>query len=190
MTWQEFILQLLDRVLWPATVVVALFLFRRPLSGLLPLARKLKYKDLEIEFRENIKQLSQDAEQAFPELKQDSKAALIALAKDFPNEAVLDAWNAVDEAAARFIRFREGEVDLDSDRPYKLIQDLLEAGGYLETKKLKLFSELRQLRNKVAHAPEYAVNPAGAVQYIELCFKLVEHFHELINHPELIAEPV
>lgn len=61
---------------------------------------------------------------------------------------------------------------------YKLYMILI-SEALINTKQGKLFSELRQLRNRVAHAVNYEVAKAEAIQYIELCFKLIEHLNSL-----------
>ena len=181
MSWMEFIVEILGKLVWPAVVVFAVISLRDPLSRLIPLAKKLKYKDLELEFGESIKEVAKKAQGAFPELKHDQKALLIASADNLPSSSVLESWQVVDEAAEKLIRSKRSDVDLYINTRYKLIENILVTGNIIDTKKGKLFSELRQLRNKVAHASGYEVGKAEAIQYIELCFKLAEHFNAITD---------
>lgn len=73
MNWMQFTLSLLDTLIWPMIVLILCALLRAPLVALLPQARKLKYKDFEMEFGEELKVASRDARQAFPELVSDRK---------------------------------------------------------------------------------------------------------------------
>lgn len=180
MNWMQFAVELMDKLAWPAVVVFALVSLKAPIARLIPLARKLKFKELEVEFGQGLEVVKKKAEGAFPELKQDKQAQLIATANHLPNAAVLEAWKAVDDAAERLIRSRNKDVNLDIDRRYKLLEDLLASEKVVDTKKIKLFSELRQLRNKVAHAVDYEVGKVEAIQYIELCFKLAKHLESLV----------
>ncbi|GGO73111.1 hypothetical protein [Bowmanella pacifica] len=181
MDWMQFIIGLLDKLVWPAVVVFVVVLLRKPLTQLVPLLKKLKYKELEFEFGRELKAVSKHAAGAFPELKRDQKTLLIASADHLPNAAILESWAVVDDAAERLIRTTRRDIDLNVTTRYKLLQDLLIKDKWLDTKKSKLFDELRQLRNKVAHAVGYEVGTAEAIQYIELCFTLVEHFNTLIG---------
>lgn len=184
MTGAEFTIALLDKLIWPAVVVFAILVLRKPVAALVPLAKKLKYKDFEVEFGQELKAISKKAEGAFPELKQDKKTALIATAENMPNAAVIEAWNVVDDAAELLVKSIDSNIDLNVGTRYKLIEDFLLKQKVIDTKKGKLFNELRQLRNKVAHAAGYEVGKAEALQYIDLCFKLTEYLSSLTANPE------
>lgn len=179
MNWMEFVIQVFDKLAWPVVLLICVFTLKRPLSKLIPLAKKLKFKDLEVEFGQELKAISQKAEGAFPELKYDRKSLLIASANNLPNSAVIQAWEAVDTAAESLIRAKKINIELDVDTRYKHIESILLKESFFNTKQGKLFSELRQLRNRVAHAVGYEIGKVEAVQYIELCFKLVSHLETL-----------
>ena len=40
----EFIVALVENLVWPLTVVLAIFVFRGPISNLLPFLQRLRYK--------------------------------------------------------------------------------------------------------------------------------------------------
>ncbi|WP_076416034.1 DUF4145 domain-containing protein [Shewanella sp. UCD-KL12] len=179
MNWMEFVIQLFDKLAWPVALLICVFSLKRPISKLIPLAKKFKFKELEVEFGQELKAISQKAEGAFPELKYDSKSLLIASANNLPNSAVLEAWEAVDTASEALIKAKKINIKLDLNTRYKHIESILLRENLINTKQGKLFSELRQLRNRVAHAVGYEIGKVEAVQYIELCFKLVSHLETL-----------
>ena len=125
--------------------------------------------------------MTQAAEQVFPELKIDKRNVLIISASRLPNSAVIEAWEAVDLAAEKLIHSHCSNIILDKDTRYKHIENILISEKLLSTKQGKLFRELRQLRNKVAHAVGYEVDKVQAVQYIELCFKLIEYLNNQLS---------
>lgn len=181
MNWMEFIVGLLDALAWPLVVIFCIVSLKKPITMLIPLAKKLKFHDLELEFGEKLKAVSKKAEGAFPELRTDKRTTLLASVENLPNSAVIEAWDIVDDAAERLILSRKSNVDLHIPTRYKVIENILVTENFIETKKGKLFSELRQLRNKVAHAENFQVGKAEARQYIELCFKLTDYLKELTN---------
>ncbi len=177
----QFFVELVDKLVWPCVVVFGFITLKKPLASLLPLATKFKYKDLELEFGKELKAVTKNVQGAFPELKQDKKSVLIASTENFPNSAVLEAWQVVDEATEQLIKSKDEVVELNSDTRYKQMEDILINTNIIDTKKGKLFNELRQLRNKVAHADGFQIGKVEAIQYIELCFTLVEHLTELLK---------
>lgn len=184
----QFVVELLDKLAWPVVLVFCVITLKRPISKLIPLAKKLKFKDLEVEFGQELKVISQQVEGAFPELKQDRKIALIATANHLPNSAVIEAWDEVDIASELLIKSRCKNIELSVDTRYKHIESILIKEELINTKQGKLFSELRQLRNRVAHAVGYEVGKAEAMQYIELCFTLIEHLNS-VSRVNPISEP-
>ena len=52
-----FISNLIDAAVWPAAVIFLVFLLRSPLGRLLPLVSSLKYKDLELQFGNRLKEI-------------------------------------------------------------------------------------------------------------------------------------
>lgn len=171
----EFIIALADKLLWPVVAVLFLLAFRKAVSELIPLARKLKYKDFEIEFEAELDDAVEQARQAFPEREQDRRAQLLLMAKKLPNTAVLEAWAEVDIAAERCARSVEPELHLDAEVRYKQLETFLLNSSLINTRQAKLFADLRRLRNKVAHANRYEVSRAEALQYVELCLAMLEH---------------
>lgn len=179
MNWMEFVIQLFDKLAWPSVILICVYSLKRPISKLIPLAKKLKFKDLEVEFGQELKSIVQKAEGAFPELKYDHKSLLIASANNLPNSAVIESWEAVDVAAEALIRAKQINIKLDVNTRYKHIESILLKESLINTKQGKLFSELRQLRNRVAHAVGYEIGKVEAIQYIELCFKLISYLETL-----------
>lgn len=175
----QFIILVLDKIIWPIVIIVFLALLRKPLSLLIPAAKKIKYKELEIDFAKNLEVVKKEAKEAFPEIETDCKYRLMSLAINMPNASILEVWEKVDVAATALVKMHCPDINLAIDTRYKLIEDLLTEKVLIETKKAKLFKELRVLRNKVAHAKGYDVDKTQAIQYIELCFCLIDYFNKL-----------
>lgn len=170
----ETLLNYLDVLIWPLIAVMGFFLFRKPLLDRLGQAHKLKFKDLEIEFSEDIQSVRRDAQQAFPIRHENTQARLLRRAIHFPSTTVRDAWREVDTAAVTLLKLNDAVDEISDDTRFKDIADALMSEALLSTKQIKLFHELRRLRNKAAHAQDFAVSPADAVQYVELCFRVIE----------------
>jgi hypothetical protein len=52
-----------------------------------------------------------------------------------------------------------------------MILDHLDASGKFSPESLKLLNELRQIRNKASHLPDFAVTQSDAERYLELAVK-------------------
>jgi len=64
MDWLTFISNTIKAISWPTAVIILVIILRRPLVRLLLLLRRLKYKDLELDFGERLEELEDQAEKA------------------------------------------------------------------------------------------------------------------------------
>jgi hypothetical protein len=171
MDWLTFIAAVLKAVAWPLTTVAILVILRRPLLGLIPLLRKLKWKELELEFEKQIVELKTEAAQALPapptvSLTKPAASRLAELAEIAPRSAIIEAWIDVQHAAARALSKRFPDVKATWSSVY--LGDLLAAHGLLDANKLEIYNSLRKLRNQAAHNEDFRIETRHALDYVAL----------------------
>lgn len=174
MTLLEFIIQLLDKIIWPATLITLILMLRKPLRALIPFLKRAKLSELEVEFDQQLADAQRTASKELPKSAPDWRVELIQLAQYMPNAAVLEAWNKLEMKTTAFLENQNQTLPTTSEQPYKALQDLLAEEELLEVKRLKLFDELRQLRNKVAHAKNYKISSEQATLYVSLTLQLID----------------
>lgn len=180
MDWLTFSVELIKALIWPLLVVIVLIIIRKPLSELVPYLKKLKLGELEAEFEKSVRQIKDNLDQE-PALKSKKTAALIPaaeterlyqLAEIAPNAAVLEAWKKLELAAKKLIAQMGYDLDYNIAAPYRLIAQILEKARLIELKKVKVFDELRKLRNKIAHAADFEIASDQAKEYVGLANSL------------------
>ncbi len=171
-----FIASLVDSLVWPATLLLGLLILREPLARLLPEIRRFRFRDLEADFGDAVDSIRAEASDALPTAAagagDETTRRLEELAAVAPNAAVMGAWDSVEEAAKDLIARSGRRPDYDIDTPYALIERLLADGKLVDRARIKVFSDLRRLRNKVVHAPNYQVSPEKAAEYVMLASAL------------------
>jgi hypothetical protein len=178
-----FISKIIGALAWPVSIFFALWLFRRQIGQLLPQIRRLKYKDFEAEFGETVRKLKAKAiplllpVQARGVLPSPSER-LEHLVEISPSAAVQEAWKEIESAAKALIERRGYKLDYDIQTPFRLIERVLEKTELIDSRKLRIFHELRQLRNKVAHAEDFEVSEDQAYEYIQLAMILINYLNE------------
>ena len=182
----KFVAEIVDALAWPATLIVVLALFRKPLIDLLPQTRKVKYKEFELEFSAQVTDLHARAERELPRetasaQQREMLENLQDLAEITPNAAVLEAWEEIEASAKQLIVTRGIELDYEIDTPYKLIEITLAKEKLIDTKKIKIYADLRQLRNRVAHAPNYELTKSQVSEYIDVAVKLKVYLDDQIS---------
>ena len=181
----ENFIQIIQLLRWPITLIIILYIFRRPLSDLLLSIRTIKYKDFEAKFSEKLEDLKKDAsnlpcslnvavsdsinvkEATLEEILESSGLDFYTkLAKIDPRSAVTEAWRKLEIAIRKKAKIPTGR------------QSIREAIEVLEKEKLidpgekHMLYELRVLRNQAAHALSFELTFLDAIKYAELANRL------------------
>jgi len=164
---------------WPAGIVVLAFMLRNQIRNLIPLLRSLKYKDLELEFGQELKQIESEAASALPELSTTIPVKLIFLARSSPRAAVLEAWQAVQMAAIAALEQEFGALpEKARGSQYNLLKTVDEA-GILDHQQIGVYQHLRYLRNEAVHNPKFGIGTGEAFQYADLAYRLIRTLEEV-----------
>src|SRR5260370_1218861 len=109
MDWLQFLASLVKSLAWPTALVILVLLFRVPVRRALLSLTRLKYKDLELDFGRELKELEKEAKaiditpqppKSIAPTQRDSSQLLqeaAQLAQRFPEPAVAVAWQAVED---------------------------------------------------------------------------------------------
>lgn len=163
--WLDFFASIIDSLAWPAATVVLVYILRRELRGLMATLRRFRYRDLEMEFGEQVRELREDAEQAdLPPPVEDER--LLRVAEVSPRALVLESYFLVSEEAAAAAR-RAGLDVSERDPPVRTFRALWERGLISDAVR-SLLTEIRVLRNAAAHDTEFAVSTEQALEYSRL----------------------
>jgi len=185
MDWLKFISEFVDAVAWPTVIIVIVFIFRDSVRELFPNLKRLKYKDFEAEFGKELSALKSitpleiAAENEGGGELTEQRILLTSLSTFSPNQAVLVAWKEIERSAKELIDRHDIKVEYDVSTPYRLIQRVLKAKGLLDAQKIRVFNELRKLRNKVAHAEDYEITTLQAQDYINLALSIISDMDSL-----------
>lgn len=165
-----FIAEMTKAIVWPATVIVGLLLLRKPLVSLIPFMRKLKFKELEMEFSEQVQAMKSEAE-----IDEASEADIPAMniISFSPRAAVLEAWMELESVAASLAASFWNTSNTAPFKNYAKLGSYLQQCGVLNDKQLKSFDELRKLRNQLVHTEEVHLTENDAKTYITVAANLV-----------------
>ncbi len=170
----EFIAALVENLVWPLTVIVAIFVFRGPISNLLPFLQRLRYKDFVIEFHQKLDKVqAQTTAMAGESIEDSAEGDLLKLALDHPRDAVIESWFAVARAIHDLAESQDTAVDISRGRPTLAIGRDLARSGVIEPQMMSFLQELRSIRNDVAHRLDVPLTPEMVLQYVPVALKYV-----------------
>jgi len=176
-----FLSEIIRSVAWPLTVVVLVVVFRKPLVELIPLLRRLKYKELELEFSQELQELKAEAESISREHPEEqsrispSSSRILNLVSFSTRASIMEAWLEVESAAITVASSFWNDAPRDAMKNYPRLGEYLFQCEVINEKQLDIFNTLRKLRNKAVHADELELNEKDARSYVQLALDLAEH---------------
>lgn len=179
-----FISELIKAVVWPVSSIILVALLRKPIVELIPLLRRLKYKELELEFAQEISELKAEAVFIAKEKGEDVLSVsavpsnLLNLVAFSTRAAIMEAWVEVESAAVSVASSFWGVSPNDTFRNMPKLGDYLLQCKVIDEKQLMVFNKLRELRNKAAHARELNLSENDARSYVQLASDLAKHIRE------------
>jgi hypothetical protein len=175
-----FTSEIVKALAWPSAVIVLAFLLRKPIFELVPLMKKLKYKELELEFSQEVQALKSEVGNALPEkemqapIKAPASKALD-LVSYSTRAAIIEAWIEIEAAAIEVASSFWNQGSSDVFRNDSKLGDYLHQCKVLDDKQLVIYKKLRELRNKSAHAEEFSLSENDARAYAEMAIDLTRH---------------
>jgi hypothetical protein len=178
----EFIASVVASLAWPAAALILFFCIRKPLTELLPLLQRLKYKDIELDFRKRVEEVSSEVLEEVPAAPRAARAtteleSIAKLAEISPRAATIEAWRSVDVAAgdaARRLGWQPGR-----DRGTHQAVRFLEQHPDLDPNVARLIQDLRQVRNQAAHVPAFAITKNTALEYASSAARVADYLTSL-----------
>ena len=193
MDWLQFFASVLGSLAWPATAVALVVLLRVPVARVLLTLTKLKYKDLELDFGRELKQLEEQARvievrptqpKALPPTKRDPSDLLSEadrLAQEFPEPAVAVGWQAVEEELMSAVERLAISPDYPRHNSAMKNAELLRGQNEIDDTTLDVLNRMRNLRNMAVHGGngQGRVTTNEAIEFIALARGVVEKLNSL-----------
>jgi hypothetical protein len=187
MDWRTFFVELARAVAWPATTLIIVCWLRGPLAELIRLLRKVKYRDVELEFdkadRLGTVVLKEKISASSPQTMRDARVSdsVKEILKTSPESALIIAWKELEmsmrTAANRLpsaTAIEPGNLSL-----YDILNKFTNTGK-ITAAQAELFQSLWHLRNLVAHGlTDKVVTDEDAQKYAQLAATLKQVFDEL-----------
>jgi hypothetical protein len=190
-----FVAEVIKALAWPGSILLLAFMLRKPIGELIPLLRKLKYKEIEMEFSREIAELKaevlppreqptipaqisvdgQGAAMPLPERLETKRDNLLRMVQFSTRAAVMEAWLEVESAAIDVASSLWNTPPSEIFKSYPRLGEYLLQCNVIDHKLLETFKRLQQLRNKAAHAEELNLSEEDARSYVELAIGLAAH---------------
>ena len=177
----EFIVGIIEVIVWPVTALVILYMLRTPIKSVLPMIEKLRYKEFAVSFRNDAQNALNSLE---PEKILDQNPVEQAIRIYDPKSAVFEAWKQLERTAhSKLIELKPKKdiANLDFDR----VLGYFKYSRALIPRVDQALSDLRKLRIRAAQLPESAISEEGARNYVRLAAAVEKQIVALSALPNL-----
>jgi len=180
-----FVASLVDSLAWPAAVVLLAFVFRHSLTQLIPYLRRLKYKDIELEFDRQLGEVREELgpAEALPTALPSGESPVRyfrSLAEISPRAAILEAWLEFELTANQAV---ETLGVTAKGRPLSMqgLFKALSAHELISHAEVDALTRLRALRNQVVHGPEPEISPELIGEYAVMVQRIASGIEQRLD---------
>ncbi|NDO83739.1 hypothetical protein CJP72_24240 [Citrobacter sp. NCU1] len=173
----KFLSEIVKSLAWPVTIIALVILLRQPIIELIPLLRRLKYKEFELEFSKEVSELKAEVEAIAKEKSPSTpvnSSRLLDLVSVSTPAAIMEAWFEVESAAVSSASSFWGHSANDALKNMPKLGEYLLQCKVIDRTQLDVFNKLRHLRNKVAHAQDLNLSENDARSYVQLALDLAD----------------
>lgn len=180
-----FIAEIVESIAWPVAVISALLVLKKDLPKIIGSLKRIKYKDVTLEFEEMALAVEQKTKNLPAPEAVDAPAAksrealreeLHGMVSSAPRQAIIQAWLQLEASAIDAIR-RSGVATVYTSMPGPMrLRDYLKKGGLLTGIDVALFESLRELRNAAVHNPDAQFTDQSVRNFIDAALRLAAHF--------------
>jgi len=183
----DFVVQLIIGLGWPVAAVVIVLLLRKEVANVIGRLSKVRYKELEAEFRETLQEIEAKPSPSVPEPEEfddwnpelkDRKKELYTLAHISPRAAIMESWLDVESQ----IRRSAGYLHLDATGDVvTLVDKIREKLKRVPKSMAARVRELRKLRNVAIHETQLNLPQKEVMQYVTIAVHLAATLDSVTN---------
>ena len=179
MDWLTFTSNLISSIAWPLSVFSVALLFRSELRGLFTSIKKLKWKDVEAEFGDEVEQIREEIKsvESDPDyVDSPVEEKLVRLIETHPHLAVLEGWKTLERSITNLSTKKLGT---DRSRPIQVHIEALAKSELLPKAMANAISNIREVRNKAAHDLDANVSKGTAYVLLDTIADVTAYLDKL-----------
>ena len=124
----EYLVRIIEAVVWPGAVLIMMFSFRSEIRKLLPQVKKFRAGPVEAEFEREISEIAESSEDLIPNIEITQQVLsvndkLIKLARIDTRSAILEAWRNLEESLKQAILYKAGSPIPDVSSSHKVVKE-------------------------------------------------------------------
>lgn len=168
----EYLVQIIEALVWPLTTLILFFALRKPIVEIFPQLTKLKFKELEMEFEKELKEISEKSRESKVRIEADvprdeeEEHYLEEIKRTSPRAAILESWLGLESQVLSTTEYF-GLLSKNQRPSFSASLKALEKAEVIAKGDIELINGLRKLRNLAVHQTNFTVTEDEAELFIE-----------------------
>lgn len=196
--WYEVLLDFLASIAgslgWPGVLLVVALLFRKEIVTVIASIETLKVGGVEAKLRKGLKQVEEELKATDPVdtdvagMNNEEFKRLLSVADTSPTGAIIDAFKQVEELAHLLVERELPRVTAFPNgrkMPTIAMHNKLMSLGVIPRSEVNTFQQLRELRNRAAHAFDNEITSQTAREYVRLADRYADVLNQALKSPEV-----
>lgn len=191
---KEFIVRILEILIWPVLALFAVLYFKKALFDLFTRIQTIKHGSTEVTFTERIREIDKDEDLLVSTLApidflkiKDRFEALMTLGKANKRAAVIEASEELDKAISPIVAEFYPEVAMQKHIPTEIREKALLKSS-LKPSEIETVRKLKELRNLAYHSESFKVDDDVLASYIEKSLKMSYKIKNINPNKALTAD--
>jgi hypothetical protein len=197
---QTLLVQLVSALAWPLTVIIVALMFRQEIRKVASRLSTLSYGDMKAEFEKDLNKLEREVKElpikesaTKVEHKKsdaetlDSYERLSRIAEISPRAAIMEAWRDI-EVTTKQVTDAYGISTDGHIAGVRAIRELVRQ-HLLPESVVKVYEQMRGLRARAAHAPDFTITADEAKRYIDTAYRFHNALLFLLQQAEKPSFP-
>ena len=184
----ESLVEIIKTIIWPITVLTSVVILRKGIVELIPNLKKLKYKDLELEFEKEAIKLRANIERDIPKIEPleekpkeefvvSEPPPMFSIRKLSPSAFILSEWEKIEKSILSLSE--RYDINIGALKSIRYITSKLREDGVIDSAIEDALLELSAYRNKVAHTHSDIINEEISDTFFESSKRVINYLNSL-----------
>lgn len=185
----EILIGIVKIIIWPTTILISVLILRKGILELIPNLKKLKYKDLELEFEREAIKIRANIERDVPKIEPTKEKSaeeeivtsesrvMFSVQKLPPPDFILSEWESIEKSLLSLSA--RHNIDTDKQKSIRALTTKLREVGVIDSAVEDALLELSAYRNRVAQTSDEIINENISTTYYESAKRIINYLNSL-----------
>lgn len=171
---------IIGHLTWPFVVMLLLWFFGPKLMEVIRSLTKLKYKEFEAEFNNQVEKITDEAKEIRKTtdlVDEPVREEIVDLLERHPDLAIIEAWKPLEKAV---VELSSKKFDTPGTAPFMAHLDALRKNDIIDPKIYQMIIGMRKLRNQAVHEADTKLPKARVYEFLDTIADVASYLNRFL----------